>query len=120
MFLSPDQLSEIEYHCSLATPGPWNAARLPDIVKRLSQDPNAYVRFPLFLDRVFLERPADLCAGNCDAEFIAIARRDLPLAVAEIKRLRDRLKKYGIEPDDEPDEEADTEDGDLAGSYSSF
>ena len=83
--LSDERLNEIERRCTEASPGPWlsfvgPAIGGPDFIRISDQDdePDMYV------DRD--GKPA----SPADLDFIAHARQDLPLLLAEVRRLRER------------------------------
>jgi hypothetical protein len=84
---SPTQLSDEEYHqirqrCQAATPGPWASC---------SEDEECALGGELFFLRPAEnpgEEPRLSFATDADFEFIAHARKDIPLLLAEIARLR--------------------------------
>jgi hypothetical protein len=83
-------LRAIEERCAAASPGPWEAFvegrdhTSGDTMIRIGgpkgNEPDMYVSRDLKV------------ASEADHDFIAHARQDLPLLVAEVRRLRDLIK----------------------------
>lgn len=74
--MTPEQLDAIEARANAATPGPWTPSHHPN-------DPYHWAVFDTDTRALTANR------GGCpdDAEFIAAARTDIPVLVAEIRRL---------------------------------
>lgn len=80
--MTNDQLAEIEARAAKAMPGPWVHGGSQDIHTEDEMDVADACRGGGYL-----------CAeGLADADFIAHARTDIPLLIAELRRLR---KQYG-------------------------
>jgi hypothetical protein len=80
--LEDDELQEIDARCQAATAGPW----LSFVERRDRESGSDFIRTP----------GADielLGATRGDQEFIAHARQDIPALLAEVSRLRSRLRE---------------------------
>lgn len=81
---TPKRESEIAERCEKATPGPWCYGG----DDRIYDDPEEYGAERCLLQQYELGHEQQ--NWDNDAEFIAHARTDLPDALSEIKRLRER------------------------------
>lgn len=82
--LSPEQLVEIATRCDRATPGPWSSY----------VEGRDHISGDSFImtggDDIYLTG-----ASANDQDFVANARQDIPMLIAEIYRLRDLLRSRG-------------------------
>lgn len=109
MPLTDADLERIEARAKAATPGPWflvplpwRYPDLPSYVTTGSPDPQ--------VGRMVLDGPeidsldSDLtdeeaiAQVDADLEFAACARTDVPVLLAEVRRLREELKRIGVQP----------------------
>ena len=82
--LSPEQLIEIAARCDRATPGPWRSY----VEGRDHTSGDSFIMTGG--DDIYLTGPS-----AHDQDFIANARQDIPLLIAEIRRLGDLLRSRG-------------------------
>lgn len=106
MTLSDDTLREIEERCEKATPGPWRSMRDGNQYVKTDYMPTAHCVGASTVEGLvrpwnphryvsFGFRPQEFETARFldeDADFIAAARSDLPLLLAEVRRLREELE----------------------------
>jgi hypothetical protein len=82
--LSPEQLIEIATRCDRATPGPWKSY----VEGREQMSGSSFIMTAG--DDIYLT------VGSVhDQDFIASARQDIPMLIAEIRRLHALLSSHG-------------------------
>lgn len=81
--MTKEELTEIEQRCERATPGPWIA-----VARHCHNDGDQDEMDGLGWD---VDGPPDAMRGQYsragDAKFIALARQDIPLLLAEIRQM---------------------------------
>jgi hypothetical protein len=77
--LTEDTLAEIERRCAAATHGPWESF----IEGRDGLAFDSFIRTDSGSGEIYLTG-----ATHADQDFIAAARQDIPVLIAEIRRLR--------------------------------
>lgn len=99
--MTEKHLLALEALVQVATPGPWQACPAPPksfsdhglrLVVRTLHDaaPNVYVDKSL----VWQDGKGIQINSEADAAFIAAARQGVPELIAEVRRLRSRIKRY--------------------------
>lgn len=83
--MSPDLLSQIEERCDAARPGPW----LSWIEGRNHEAGSDFIQVGSGSDRT--DDIELVGATRADQDFIAAAREDIPMLLAEVRRLRAQL-----------------------------
>lgn len=85
-----EQLAEIKARCEAATPGPWAVGANNPYRDRsaIYQTPDAQKVNPLRWQVAAICREV----RQCDSDFIAHARTDIPALLAEVERLRTYIR----------------------------
>ena len=91
--LTPERLREIKERCERATPGPWWVDGDPGYAERSRASLGK-------IDGVLIWGPPGETVGGeaANAQFVAHAREDVPLLVAEIERCWSLLRSMGVDP----------------------
>ena len=113
--MTEDQLREIEARCEAATEGPWrwrltdDDCRIPPVAldgkgyvlhAHLGVEPDGTVKAGIDFrsNNNDFQRGEESVDCNPNASFISHSRTDIPLLIAEVRRLREAIKNCGHAP----------------------
>ena len=91
--ISQEQLKEIEVRCEKATEGPWRDCGLDEFNVQYYAD-NVVCLLGEAGHIIFSSDPVGNPKGIGNVKFIAHSRSDIPLLLAEVKRLQRMSKSY--------------------------